>query len=61
MVEKCAVAGELELMSRIAGPATKKSGAPDTVVTAFILKGVGWFVIVGVPVVWFLMWHATRK
>jgi hypothetical protein len=42
------------LMSRIAGVASKKSLEPDYPVGSFVLRLVGWFVILGVPAAWFI-------
>jgi len=41
-----------DLMSRIAGIATKKSLAPDPPVIPAVLRFTGWSVILGVPLAW---------
>ena len=41
-----------ELMSRIAGIATRESLAPDTSVGPAVLRFTGWSVLLGVPLAW---------
>ncbi len=47
-----------EWMSRIAGVASRKSLAADVPMLPGILRGVGWLVIVGVPVSWMIFAQA---
>jgi len=48
-----------ELMARIAGVADKKSLSPDVAVLPQVIRWIGWFVIVGVPVSWWIMARAA--
>lgn len=42
------------LMAHIAGKASRKSLAPDTLVSPATLHFTGWFIILGVPLSWFV-------
>lgn len=50
-----------EWMSRIAGVASRKSLAADVPVLPGTLRGIGWLVIVGVPVSWMIFAEALKR
>jgi len=43
-----------DILVRIAGVATRKSLAPDTLINELALRLVAWTVIIGVPAAWFI-------